>query len=202
MMERVSTDATLAAIDGALQDFETSGDAMRWTPVPGRVICDGGQPLMPGPPEPATSPRSVPQLAGIGGRAGLPIVGAVFQDRMNAVAQALSAGLPSGMRFEWGPVDAPIISTEEIRAIGERALAGFRESFNAFARTYGPVMQAYFKVISDMAHTVHRIYYPRQHRRCSRCNPRGHCEPLDGAYKPGPKAARMRHQKHNRRRRS
>ena len=33
----------LDAIDGALRDYDTSHDAMRW--VPDRVICDGGQPL-------------------------------------------------------------------------------------------------------------------------------------------------------------
>jgi hypothetical protein len=41
----VTTDSTLAAIDGALRDYETSGDAMRWVPEAGKVICDGGQPL-------------------------------------------------------------------------------------------------------------------------------------------------------------
>jgi hypothetical protein len=46
----VSTDpsAVLTAIDGALHDLETSEDAMRWNPEPGRVICDGGKPLVPG----------------------------------------------------------------------------------------------------------------------------------------------------------
>jgi hypothetical protein len=43
----VTTDHTLTAIDGALRDYETSGDAMRWTAK--RVICDSGQPLMPVP---------------------------------------------------------------------------------------------------------------------------------------------------------
>lgn len=33
----------LASIDGALHDYQTSGDAMRWTAD--RVICDGGRPL-------------------------------------------------------------------------------------------------------------------------------------------------------------
>lgn len=43
----MTVDSTLAAIDGALDDWGTSGDAMRWTPDPGRVICDGGRPLWP-----------------------------------------------------------------------------------------------------------------------------------------------------------
>lgn len=43
----MTIDATLAAIDGALEDWGTSGDAMRWQPDPGRVICDGGSPLWP-----------------------------------------------------------------------------------------------------------------------------------------------------------
>ena len=43
----MSTDTVLAAIDGALEDQGTSGDAMRWQPDPGRVICDGGRPLWP-----------------------------------------------------------------------------------------------------------------------------------------------------------
>jgi hypothetical protein len=45
----VTVDATLAAIDGALADWDTSGDAMRWNPDPAldRVICDGGRPLWP-----------------------------------------------------------------------------------------------------------------------------------------------------------
>lgn len=43
----MTVDATLAAIDGALEDWGTSGDAMRWQPDPDRVICDGGRPFWP-----------------------------------------------------------------------------------------------------------------------------------------------------------
>lgn len=37
----------LEVIDGALADCSTSGDAMRWSPEPPRVICDGGDVLWP-----------------------------------------------------------------------------------------------------------------------------------------------------------
>jgi hypothetical protein len=37
----------LDAIDGALEDWSTSEDAMRWKPELRRVICDGGKPLQP-----------------------------------------------------------------------------------------------------------------------------------------------------------
>lgn len=37
----------LAAIDGALADYAASDDAMRWSPEPPRVICDGGDVLWP-----------------------------------------------------------------------------------------------------------------------------------------------------------
>jgi hypothetical protein len=37
----------LAAIDNALDDGSASEDAMRWTPEPQRVICNGGEPLWP-----------------------------------------------------------------------------------------------------------------------------------------------------------
>lgn len=40
-------DGTLTAIDGALEDWGTSKDAMRWQPEVERVICDGGRALMP-----------------------------------------------------------------------------------------------------------------------------------------------------------
>jgi hypothetical protein len=36
------TAGVLDAIDNALEDWEVSGDAMRWNPEPRRVICDGG----------------------------------------------------------------------------------------------------------------------------------------------------------------
>lgn len=37
----------LDAIDGALADYGTSDDAMRWNPDPPRMICDGGDVLWP-----------------------------------------------------------------------------------------------------------------------------------------------------------
>lgn len=41
------TSDVLAAIDSALEDCTVSGDAMRWCPDAGRVICDGGHTLWP-----------------------------------------------------------------------------------------------------------------------------------------------------------
>jgi hypothetical protein len=45
----VLVDGTLAAIDSALQDWDTGGDAMRWQPDPDRVICEGAAISRPGP---------------------------------------------------------------------------------------------------------------------------------------------------------
>lgn len=42
----MSADGTLALINGALRDYETSSDAMRWSPDPERVAPDPALPMV------------------------------------------------------------------------------------------------------------------------------------------------------------
>lgn len=171
----MTVDSTLAAIDGALEDWGTSGDAMRWQPD--RVICDEGRPLWPERWSPWKHGIYRYSVTAMGGGAPVPITGAVFRDRMDAVAQALSVPLPDGMRFEWMTVDAT-----SVQAAGELLVAATQHAQEAIVRAYGPAFQALFqawgKGVTDIAHVVQMAYYPGPHRRCPRCHPAGNPGPL------------------------
>lgn len=114
----MTIDATVASIDGALDDWESAPDAARWHTQGGP---DGLQPT-PG-----------EQLARI---------------------------------------------TDGMIAWGNAYLAAMTPVVRAFTEAVKPIMQVHFDAVAGIGHTAHRIYDPRQHRRCHRCNPAGNPRPL------------------------
>lgn len=168
-----AVDGTLDLIDGALRDWETSADAMRWTPDKAVITgdgytCGGMQGMTP-------SLVIYDEIAGFG---------AVIQRQMDAVATALNASLrsvlPDGMRFEW------VSSTPDDPGREEpEAWTAPRTGWYSLVRQ--PDMRA--------GHRIHAIYWPRHHIRCHDCHPIANPQPLviNGAqYRRRQKARRRR----------
>lgn len=147
----MSVDGTLTAIDGALADWGTSKDAMRWQPEPGRVICDGGRPLMP--------------------RARPPFPGGVIpgftsdSDLIPVILEPGTAFVPAALMVSFQVDVGPFI--EQMNRLGRM-----------ITRTLGPALERIMDPVCQMAHTVDAVYYPRKHIRCRRCNPAGNPRPL------------------------
>lgn len=139
----MSVDATLAAIDGALQDWGTSEDAMRWQPEHERVICDDGRPLMP--------VRQPPNFWAICPE---PYV------QINAYAESFQR--------------AAVSFSVDVQPFIE----GLKRACDAITRAFLTACPAAVEPFTRLAHSAHAIQYPRQHIRCSRCNPAGNPKPL------------------------
>jgi hypothetical protein len=88
---------------------------------------------------------------------------------------------------------------EGMAATGNAYIAAVTPAIQSFSEALGEAGGAYAEFLALAFHT--HATAPRDRIRCRRCNPAGNPGPWAGGYKPGPKAARMTRQKHNRRRR-
>lgn len=147
----MTVDATLAAIDGALD---------------GRVICDGGQPLWP--------ERWNVWRHGTWSYRVTPVP--AIQRQMDAIAAALSTGLPDGLHFAWGPAEpAP---PRHPGAVVAEIVQGLAEASTVILAGFGRAVGEFAKPFARMAHEGDARRNPRQHIRCRRCNPAGNALPL------------------------
>jgi hypothetical protein len=88
---------------------------------------------------------------------------------------------------------------EGLAAAGNAYIAAVAPAIQSFSQALGKAGGAYAEFLALAFHT--HAMAPRSRIRCRTCNLAGNPEPWAGGYKPGPKAARMTRQKHNRRRR-
>lgn len=163
----MSTEGTLDLIDGALRDWETSNDAMRWTPDADARGEDRASRMQ----------GMTPSLV-IYDEVAMTMYTAAVQRQIDALAAALSAHLPGGMRFEW------VSSTPDDPETTQMWTAP-RTGWYQFV--HQPDMAA--------GHRAHAIYWPLQHIRCHDCHPIANPRPLainGDAYRHRQKARRRR----------
>lgn len=174
----------LDSIDGALHDWETSPDAMRWSPRPAEV-----------------KQRAVVGAPSVTLRPGLSLAGA--GGPWTAVAGDMLFSHPGTSREELPSLAAGILRLADV----SRTFSGppFPSAADHMARTetaltdVGRVIGDAFRPLLDWAkrmfHDLSRLLFPRQHRRCWTCHPSRKPKPLavDGhAYQRRLKARRKR----------
>jgi hypothetical protein len=153
----------LDSIDGALQDWKTSPDAMRWSPrlaeVKQRAVADA----------PPVTLRPGLSLAGAG-------------EPWNAVGSGVFFSHPGTSWEELPSLSAGILRLADVSgplspgAVGRPAVTG--TGLADLGRAIGEAFRPLLDWAKRMFHDLSRLLFPEQHRRCVTCHPSRKPKPL------------------------